>query len=101
MQKTAAPAAIKIVGAVGLHIDKVFFAHHRLDHEAEIFGNGIAVALADNLARILNREFDFQVFVPIGINLEFALPNPFGVVFIDVFNFKSMLEIEFFQSGPD
>jgi hypothetical protein len=101
LQKTATPAATIIVGAVGLHVDKIFFAHHRLDHKTEIFGNGITVTLANDLARILNRKLDFQVLVPIGIDLELALPNPFGIVLIDVFNFKIMLKIEFFQSGPD
>jgi hypothetical protein len=101
LQKTAAAAATKIVGPVGLHVDKILFAHNRLDHEAEIFGNGIAVALAHDLARVLNREFDFQILVPIGIDLEFTLTDPFGIVLIDIFDLEIVLKIEFFQSGPD
>jgi hypothetical protein len=99
-ESTAAPAA-EIVGAVGLHIDEIFLADHRLDHKTKILGNRIAVTLADDLAGILNREFDFQVLVPVGVDLEFAFTNPFGIVFVDAFNFKVVLEVEFFQSGPD
>ncbi len=101
LQETAAAAATKIVGPVGLHVDKIFFAHHRLDHIAKVFGDGVAVAFANDLAGVLNREFDFQVLVPVGIDLEFAFANPFGVVLIDIFDFKVVIEVEFFQSGPD
>jgi hypothetical protein len=53
------------------------------------------------LAGVLNGEFDFQVFVPVRIDLQFAFANPFGVIFINVLDLEMMLEIEFFQSGPD
>jgi hypothetical protein len=65
LKKTAAPAATKIIGPVGLHVDEVIFPHHRLDHKAEIFGDGVAVALANDLAGILHRELDFQIRVPV------------------------------------
>jgi hypothetical protein len=101
LQKAApAPAAI-IIGAVGLHVDKILFSHNRFDHETQVFGNGVAIALANNLAGILHREFDFEVLVPVGIDLELALPNPFGVIFVNLLDLEVMLDVEFFQSGPD
>jgi hypothetical protein len=84
-----------------VHVDKVFFTHHGFDHEAKVFGNRIAVAFANDLTRVLNREFDLQVFVPVGTDLQFAFADPFGIVFINTFDFKVVRDVEFFQSGPD
>jgi hypothetical protein len=42
LEKTAAAAAAVVVGAVGLHVDEVFFPHDGFDHEAQVLGNGIA-----------------------------------------------------------
>ena len=72
-----------------------------LDHEAQVLGNRIAEALADDLAGVLDREFDFQVLVPVGVDLEFAFTDPLGVILVNIFDFKVVLEVEFFQSGPD
>jgi hypothetical protein len=49
----------------------------------------------------LKCEFDFQILVPVGAGFQLSFPDPFGIVFIDVFYFKVVLDIEFFQSGPD
>jgi hypothetical protein len=49
----------------------------------------------------LNSKFDLQLFVPVGIDLKFAFPNPFGVVLVNILDLKVVLEVEFFQSGPD
>mgnify|MGYP001126006280 CR=1 FL=1 len=101
LQKPAAAAAAVIIGAVGGHVNKIFFANHGFDNIAEIFGNGITVAFSDNLAGILDRKLDFQVLVPVGVDLQLSFPDPFGIVFVNVFNFKLMVDVEFFQSGPD
>jgi hypothetical protein len=101
LQEATAAAAAEIVGAVGLHVDEIFLADHRFYNETQVLGNRITVALADDLAGILNREFDFQVLVPVGIDFEFSFTNPFGIIFVNAFNFKVVLEVEFFQSGPD
>jgi hypothetical protein len=58
LQETAAAAAAVVIGSVGLHVDEIFFANNGFDHKPKIFGNGIAIALSDNLAGILNRELD-------------------------------------------
>ena len=101
LQEAAAAAAAEVVRAVGVHVDKIFFTHHGFDHEAQVFGNRIPVALADDLAGILDGEFNLQVFVPVGTDLQFAFADPLGIVFIDAFDFKVVRDVEFFQSGPD
>ena len=101
LQEAAAAAAAIVIGAVGLHIDKVLFPDHRLDDISKVFGDGIAIAFSNDLTGILNRELDLQVFVPIGIDLQLSLANPLGVVFVDLLDFKIMVDVEFFQSGPD
>ena len=101
LQKTAAAAAAIIVGSVGLHVDKIFFAHNGFYYKPKIFRDWIAVTFSDNLAGILNGEFNLQVFVPVGVDLEFAFTDPFCVIFVNVFNVKFMVDTIFFQSGPD
>jgi hypothetical protein len=101
LEEAAASAAAEIVGTVGGHIDEVLFAHHGFDHEAQVLGDGVTVAFAHDLAGVLNREFDLQLLVPVAVDLELALPDPLGVVLVDVLDFKIMFEVEFFQSGPD
>lgn len=65
LQKTAAAAAAEVVGPVRGHVHKVFFAHNGFNHKTKIFGNGIAIAFADNLTGILYREFDLALLVPV------------------------------------
>jgi hypothetical protein len=101
LQKPAAAAAAVVVGPVGLHVDKIFFTHHGFNHKPQVFGNGVAKALADDLAGILDREFNFQVLVPVGIDLELAFTDPRGIIFVNIFYFKLVFEVKFFQSGPD
>ncbi len=101
LQKSAAAAAAIVVRFIGLHIDKIFFTHHSLDNITKIIRNRITIALSDDLARILNRKLDFQILVPVGIDLQFSFTDPFGIIFINVLNFKIVCDVEFFQSGPD
>jgi hypothetical protein len=101
LQESAAAAAAVVVGAVRLHVDEILFTHHGFDHKPQVFGNGIPKAFADDLAGVLNRKFNFQILVPVGIDLELAFPDPFGIVFINIFDFKLVFQVEFFQSGPD
>ena len=58
LQKTTPPAAAIIIGAVGCHIDEIFLTDNGFDHKAQIFGNGISIAFAHDLTRILNRKLD-------------------------------------------
>jgi hypothetical protein len=72
-----------------------------LTTKAKIFCYRIAKALADDLAGILDGELDLEVFVPFGIDLELALTNPPGIVFVNTFDLEIVVDVEFFQSGPD
>jgi glyoxylase-like metal-dependent hydrolase (beta-lactamase superfamily II) len=101
LEKSAAAAATEVVGAIGLHVDEILFTHHGFDHIPQILGNGITVAFADDLAGILDRKLDFQVFVPFRTDLQPAFTNPFGIILVYVLDFKVVGEVEFFQSGPD
>lgn len=101
LEKAAAAPAAEVVGVVGGHVNDVFLSNTGFDNIAQIIGNGITVAFANDLAGILYGEFDLQVLVPVGIDLELALANPFGIVFVDVFDFKLVLDVELLQSGPD
>jgi len=101
LEETAAAAAAIIVGPVGDHVDKIFFADHRFDHVSQVFGNGIAKRLAHDLTGVLDGEFNLEVLVPVGIDLEPSFPDPFSIVFIYVFNDKVVLDVEFFQSCQD
>ncbi len=101
LEKTAAAAAAIIVGTVRNHVYEVFLAHKSFHHKAQVFGNGVAKGFTHDLTWVLSGELNLQVLVPIGIDLELALANPFGVVFINIFNFKVMLDVEFFQSCQD
>ena len=56
LQKTTAAAAAIIVGAVGNHVNKIFFANYRFDHISQVFGNGIAKGLAHDLTGIVERQ---------------------------------------------
>jgi hypothetical protein len=69
LEKPATAAAAEVVGFVGGHVDKIFFPHHGFHHKAKIIGNGIPIAFSDNLTGILDGELDFQVLVPVGIDL--------------------------------
>lgn len=101
LEKPATAAATVIVGAVGLHINEVFLTHNGFHHKTQVFGNGITIAFPDDLAGVLDREFDLQVLVPVGIDLEFSLTDPLGIVFVNIFDVEIMFQVVFFQSGPD
>ena len=68
LKKAAAAAAAVIVGPVGLHIDKIFLSDNRPDYVPEVFGDGVAITLANNLAGVLHRKLDLSFFVPVGVD---------------------------------
>jgi len=84
-----------------MHVDKILFTDNSLYGITEVFGNGVSETFAHNLAGVLQRELDFEVFVPIGIRFQLAFSDPFGIIFVDAFYFKVVRNVEFFQSGPD
>jgi hypothetical protein len=101
LQEAATAAATVVVGFVGIHLHHIFFSDALFDGVAKLVGNGVTEALTHDLARILDGELDFEVFIPIRVGLEFALTDPLGVVFVDVLCFEVVGDVEFFQSGPD
>jgi len=101
LEKPAAAAAAIIVRPVGMHVDEIFFAHHRLYRIPQIFGHRIPKGLAYQLAGVLYGKFDFKILVPVGIDLQLSFPNPLGIILNDALDFKIVLDVEFFQSGPD
>jgi hypothetical protein len=101
LEESAPAAAAVIVRAIGNHVDEVLFTHHGFDNKPEILGNRVAVGFTDNLAGVLYGELDPQVLVPVGIDLQLALTDPFGVVFINVLDDEVVLDVEFFQSCQD
>jgi hypothetical protein len=69
LQKPAPAPAAKVIGEVRRHIHIIFLAYNRLHHKPQIMRNRIPKRFANQLTRILNREFNFKVTVPIGVNL--------------------------------
>ena len=84
-----------------MHFDEIFFSHNRLHRVPQIFGHRVPKGLAHQLAGVLNREFDFEVLVPVGIDLQLSFPDPLGIILNDTLDLKVVLDIEFFQSEPD
>jgi hypothetical protein len=72
-----------------------------LHHEAQVIGNCFTVALPNDLAGVLNGELDFAFPVPLGADFEPPFANPFGVILIDGSDLELVVDVEFFQSGPD
>jgi hypothetical protein len=101
LEEAAPAAAAIIVGPVWVHINKIFFANNRSDHEPQVFGNGVPERFAHDLTGVLNREFNFQVLVPVGVDFQPAFPDPLRIIFIDVLDDEVMLDVEFFQSCQD
>ncbi len=87
LKKSATATATVIVGTVGLHINEIFFTNNGFHNKTQIFGNGISITLSDNLAGILYREFNLQIFVPVGTGFKPTFTDPFCIVFVNVFNF--------------
>ena len=84
-----------------MHFDEIFFSHHRLHRIPKVFGHRVPKGLAHQLAGVLNREFDFEVLVPVGIDLQLSFPDPLGIILNDTLDLKVVLDVEFFQSEPD
>lgn len=101
LQKSAPAAAAVIIGTVRSHVYEIFLSDARLDHVAQILGNGVPVAFSYYLAGILCRKLDSQILVPVRAYLEPALPDPFCIIFVNILDFKLMFNVELLQSEPD
>jgi len=101
LEKPSTTTTAVIVRPVRVHIDKIFFTHNRFHRIPQIFSHRIPKSLSHQLAGILHREFDFQILVPVGVDLQLSLPNPLGIILNDTLDLKVVLDLEFFQSDPD
>jgi len=101
LEKTATATTAVVVGLVWRHLYNVFLTHAGGNNISKVICNNIAFTFAYNLTWILDSKLDLSVFIPVGVNLQSSLANPFRVVSIDRGNFKFVIDIEFFQSGPD
>ena len=84
-----------------MHLNKILFTHDRFDDKPQIICNGVSKTLAHDLTRILDRKFDLQILIPVRVNFEFSFSNPFCVILVNADDFKFMVDIEFFEPGPD
>jgi hypothetical protein len=101
LEKTASASAAVIVGFVGCHVDEIFFTHNGLDHVPQVFSHRVAEGFSYKLAGVLDREFNLQVFIPVGIDLELSFPDPLGVILNDAFDFEIEGDFELLRSEPD
>jgi hypothetical protein len=101
LKEPAAAATAVIVRPVRIHINKVFFTHHRFHYKSHVFRHRIAETLSYQLAGILYRELYLQVLIPVGIHFQLSLPNPLGIVLNDTFALEIVLNVESLQSDPD
>ena len=101
LEETTTTTAAVVIGAVRGHFNDVFGPDDRPHDIAQVLGDLLAIAFADDLAGILDGKFDLQVLVPIGTDLETTFANPLGVILVDGSNFKIVFDTEFFQSSPD
>jgi hypothetical protein len=65
LQETTATAAAIIIGTVGSHVDEIFFPDHGFDDIAQVLGDRITQAFADQLARILSGKLNLPLFIPV------------------------------------
>jgi hypothetical protein len=59
LKKSATAPAAEVVRFIGRHVDEVVFTDNSLHDEPKIIRHRIAEGFSDELAGILNREFDF------------------------------------------
>ncbi len=83
LEKAAAAAATVVVGLIGGHFYHIFFADYLSDDIPQIFSHGIAIAFTDDLTGILDSKLYFSLPVPLGIDLQSTLTDPFGVILIN------------------
>ena len=83
LKEAAAAAATVIVGFVRRHFDDILCSDNLLHDIAQVIGNGIPISLAHDLTGVLDGKLDFALFIPVGIYLQAALTDPFGVILIN------------------
>ena len=101
LKESAATATAVVVGLVGRHLHKIFLAHNCFNNIAKVVCHRVAQTLANQLAWVLNCKLYFQIFIPVGIYLQFSFPDPLGIILNNALALKIVLNVEFFQPDPD
>lgn len=101
LEETTTSATAEVVRFVWIHVDNIFFADSSFYNKSQVVRRCIAKSFSDDLARILNSEFDFKVFIPVGIGFDFAFTDPLSIQIIDVINVAFVFDVELFQSYQD
>jgi hypothetical protein len=59
LQEPPATTAAKIIGHVGIHINKIFFADAGFEDKTEIFRQGVAKGFPHQVTGVLDRKLNF------------------------------------------
>ena len=101
LKGAAAAAATEVIGTVGDHFDVILLAHHRFDHEPQVVDDLVRTGFAPDITGVLNGESGFDILVPVGIDLEGAVFDPFGIQFDNGRKLERMGNLIFSQSFQD
>lgn len=69
LQKPAPAPTAEVIGKIRGHVHIVFLAYHRLHNKPQVMGDRIPKGFTNQLARVLNRKFNFKIPVPLGADL--------------------------------
>jgi len=101
LEISAATAAAEVIALVWIGIHKILFAHACLNDITDVISCCVAKGFADNIAWVLNGEFNLEILVPIGTRLESAFADPLCVVLIDGADFEVVRDVVLFQTCQD
>ncbi len=101
LEITAAAATTKIIGAVGGHVDEIFFTHNFFNHVSHVFSDRVTKGFSDKLAGILKSKFNLSFLIPVRRWVQFTFFNPLCVKLDNTFDFKVMGDVKFLQSYQD
>jgi hypothetical protein len=101
LEETSATSATVIIDLVWPGIDEILLTNTRFQNETGFIGPQVAKTLANNIAGILDGKLDFFVFIPVGIDGEFALANPVSVKEDNVPDLELVRNVKFLQSSLD
>ena len=71
-----------------MHFYKILFTHHRFHGISQVFGHRISKGLSHQLAGVLHRKLNFEVLVPIGVDLQLSFFDPLGIKLDDAPDLK-------------
>lgn len=69
LQISTAAAAAEVVALIWISIHKIFFTDTGFDNKTNVISCCVAKGFTDDVARVLNGEFDLKILVPLGTGL--------------------------------